>query len=362
MANLLDYVKTNGIYTFKEKPFTVADNVCLSMLAYIELEGIVPHPREAGSTYIADAHLAYRQSIHTQSCAREALFAEMAFSRRFGTAQLSNYTNEVNEHQEMQFAAVCVRLDDGTLYVAYRGTTSGLIGWKEDFNMTYAVVPAQKAAANYLRFVAKQEDIPLRVGGHSKGGNLAEYAAMMCADELSERVVAVYSNDGPGIFRDFVVKEKHALIRPKLIRIVPAFCVFGLLFETNSTYAIVCSNAEGVQQHDAMSWLIHGDDFVAAAELAPESVQIRSFLHAWIYEASIDQRRAFVTDFFAVLASEAYAGFFKGDELESQLTAIMRQLLRQSSRKTRVVIGKFVKNYLQTMRPVSTTILSRRSA
>lgn len=53
-----------------------------------------------------------------------------------------------------------------------------IVGWKEDFNMSFSeLVPAQTDATEYLEKVAKQYERKIRVGGHSKGGNLAVYAA-----------------------------------------------------------------------------------------------------------------------------------------------------------------------------------------
>ena len=75
--------------------------------------------------------------------------------------------------------------------VVFRGTDDTLIGWKEDFHMTYMDhVPAQKRAASYLHHVMKE--FPkgrFLVAGHSKGGNLATYACSYLPDSLFEQDV-----------------------------------------------------------------------------------------------------------------------------------------------------------------------------
>ena len=55
---------------------------------------------------------------------------------------------EDRSDQETQFAAVTFLRAESV--VAFRGTDTSLVGWKEDFNMSYLEsVPAQVRAAEY---------------------------------------------------------------------------------------------------------------------------------------------------------------------------------------------------------------------
>ena len=79
----------------------------------------------------------------------------------------------------MQFAAVSFLLPDGSVYAAYRGTDMTIVGWQEDFNMSFlSAVPAQVKAAEYAGAVA---GLPPAAPAHRrtlKGGNLAAWAAV----------------------------------------------------------------------------------------------------------------------------------------------------------------------------------------
>lgn len=84
---------------------------------------------------------------------------------------------------QQQFAAMTLQLAPDLRYVAFRGTDSTFLGWKEDLNMAFLYpVPAQQSAARYLDEVAKRVPGKLFVGGHSKGSNLAVYSAMNCSE------------------------------------------------------------------------------------------------------------------------------------------------------------------------------------
>ena len=63
---------------------------------------------------------------------------------RFGNARLCMYRDLLIPEQETQFAAMTFLLDDGSMFLAFRGTDNSLVGWKEDFNMTFQqTIPAQ---------------------------------------------------------------------------------------------------------------------------------------------------------------------------------------------------------------------------
>ena len=105
-----------------------------------------------------------------------------------------------------QFAALTIETGDGRLYLSFRGTDDTLAGWREDFELAcMPEVPAQKKALQYVEEVARQfPRKKLRLGGHSKGGNLAVYAGVFCPAAVQRRIAAVWSNDGPGFHTDLL--------------------------------------------------------------------------------------------------------------------------------------------------------------
>ena len=71
-------------------------------------------------------------------------------SSRFGDALLRDYVDVRDDERVMQFSAVTADLDNGETYVAFRGTDTTLVGWRENFVLSFAVTQAQRAAADYL--------------------------------------------------------------------------------------------------------------------------------------------------------------------------------------------------------------------
>ena len=101
---------------------------------------------------------------------------------------------------ETQFAALTVELSPGELFLSFRGTDNTLVGWKEDFNMSFVCpVPAQRLALDYVTKIAYRESDRLILGGHSKGGNLALYAACSLPEEQWAMIRRVFLLDGPGL-------------------------------------------------------------------------------------------------------------------------------------------------------------------
>ncbi|MBQ9317267.1 MAG: DUF2974 domain-containing protein, partial [Atopobiaceae bacterium] len=231
MANINDYLQWRGDISLEERSFNDADNVILSVLSYLDFTGIVPGERTGAGIGLA---LACRRLLeraggdvvpYVRSLAKiDSTFVElMADSRRFGSATLRSYVDVVDEARSLQFSAFQVDLPSGETYVAFRGTDSTLVGWREDFMLSFEVTEAQREAATYLERAlvrAAEQGRMVRVGGHSKGGNLAEYAAVCCPSELRERIVRVYSNDGPGMAPEVMRRDGREVLGDRLRRIV----------------------------------------------------------------------------------------------------------------------------------------------
>ena len=144
--------------------------------------------------------------------------------------KLTNYINKVDPIQEKQFSAITIIMQDKTIYVAYRGTDNTIVGWKEDFNMSFSkLVPAQTDAVNYLESVAKKYKNRIRVGGHSKGGNLAVYAAAFCNKHVKDKIINVYNNDGPGFCDEVVNSEQYKEIIDRVHTYIPQTSIIGRL-------------------------------------------------------------------------------------------------------------------------------------
>ena len=181
MTNMFDYLTWRGDLTFTQDPVNSVDALVFSTLSYIRYAGVLETDpngvmtlKDAAEELLA---LDVPESRYRSKTDLELLRAA-ADTLRFGSTRLCMYRDRLIPEQETQFAAMTFLLDDGTMFLAFRGTDYSLVGWKEDFNMSFQqVVPAQLLAEAYVREVGAEYFLPMRLGGHCKGGNLAVFAA-----------------------------------------------------------------------------------------------------------------------------------------------------------------------------------------
>ena len=232
----------------------------------------------------------------------QELYAAIGVNPRFACVRVDASDEHFSEEQQMQFAAVTMLLPGGTLAVAFRGTDDSLVGWKEDFNMAFRYpVPAQHAACEYVCAVARLWRGPMVLLGHSKGGNLAVYAAMNASDEVKDRVERIYSLDGPGFPESVVNSFEYASVSDRIVKIVPDSSVVGMVLETPERCMVVKSDVEGIMQHFAFSWQMHGGEFDKVEDVANSSVTFNKALNGWLSNLSKEQRERAVDALFAVL-------------------------------------------------------------
>ena len=307
MGNIMDYISWRGDLTFAQSPFNEVDNLILACFSYVNLDRIPAVTRQKG---IELKKLVKEfKKLHTmkeleadKSFIRLAPFMmfEMAESVRFGNCVIRNYVNEIVTEAEQQFSAVEIVLDDGTSYISFRGTDDTIIGWKEDFNLSTGVVPAQERAVEYMQRISDKAYGMLRVGGHSKGGNLAIYGSVMCKS-VHDKILEIYSNDGPGFSKEFQESPETAEMMPKIIRIIPEYSIIGTLLEHEKQPIIVASTSRGLLQHDGFSWEVQGPGLVRRDSLNKTALRFIEILHKWIDGMDTEQKRLLIEDLFATL-------------------------------------------------------------
>ena len=312
MGNIMDYISWRGDLSFEQSQFNEVDNLILACFSYVNLDGISAVTKQKG---IGLKKLTKEfMKLHTmkeleadKSFIRLAPFMmmEMAKSVRFGKCVVRNYVNDIVTEAEQQFAAMEIVLEDGTSYVSFRGTDDTIIGWKEDFNLSTGVVPAQKRAIEYLQKISEHTDGMLRVGGHSKGGNLAIYGSVMCKS-AHEKILEIYSNDGPGFSREFQELPETKEMMPKIIRIIPEYSIIGTLLEHEKEPVIVASSSKGLLQLAGFGWEVQGPALVRRDSLNKTALRFIEILHKWIDGMDMEQKRLLIEDLFATLQASGY--------------------------------------------------------
>lgn len=305
MSTIFDYLKEVTYDSIYDRPFKELDVLALTELTYLPFGHIVPQGDTTGiPVRLSDAmELIDRTTDFIVSNQHLQLVDELATSKRFKNIKLLNYVDEYDPDVQKQFAAMTYRLTLDVYLVIFRGTDDTLIGWKEDFHMTYMNhVPAQKRAVSYLQHVMKE--FPkgrFLVAGHSKGGNLATYACSYLPDHLFERVDTIYSYDAPGLNQAIIETEGYQRTSPKIRRFVPQGSIVGMMLEVPEPATIAKSRAfGGFAQHDAFTWEIKDHSFVTVSETSPDSQQTDLTLKQWVRETSADERKKFFDTFFGI--------------------------------------------------------------
>ena len=310
--NMLDYLDWRGDLSVKAAPLCEVDNLILAMLSFLDLRGIAEGKNIKESISLRDATAAYfaipKSRVHGTGALipkeLPTLFEKAAASARFGGMRLFRFSEIIDKESETQFAALSISVGDGSTYISFRGTDDTLIGWKEDFNMGFMdEVPAQRCALEYLCGSARAVRGGLRVGGHSKGGNLALFSAAHAPKKLQSRLLAVYNNDGPGFGRPLTDTDGYKAISGRILTLLPHFSVVGLLLEHDKKGKVVVSTAEGLLQHDPFSWQVQGREFLPAPGLSVESRKLERTIKAWVADMEPDERRQMVEAIYQVFTA-----------------------------------------------------------
>ena len=308
-TNLIDYLNWRGDLTLAQDPFNEVDSLLLSVLSYINFSRL-PELRSKSEADAVPIGSVCRQltaqdeqqglSIHDYI----PVMQQAAATERFRELRMLGYESIHDEALEMQFAAVSFLIPDGSVYLSYMGTDRTLVGWKEDCNMSFMdAVPAQLRAAAYAGEIAAGCPARmLRLGGHSKGGNLAVWAACHLPEALQPRLLAAYNNDGPGFCTDLLSSQAYRAVEDRVLTIIPESSIIGVLLEHEDDYEVIASSNHAVMQHEALSWQVMGNRFVRLAKRSQMGKVSDGALRDWLNAMSPEERQSFIDALFQVLS------------------------------------------------------------
>lgn len=291
MATVFDYIDKYK-EPFLKKEFNEIDNLIFSRFVYIKFDGILQknerlYLHELYKKYMLEEPLFFDKDAIT-------LFEKMAYSPRYKDLVIGNYESITCSKTEEQFAAITIYLPDESMYVAFRGTDSSLVGIKEDFNMTYMVhIPSQKDSVKYLMDVSKNNDYKIRVGGHSKGGNLAMYASIFCDKECRDKIIGIYNIDGPGFFNEILDSNEYREILDRTFTYVPQTSIIGMLLYHREECIVVKSRKSLIMQHDVLSWEVSDDKLTRLNSVNKKSKYIDDVMSSLLLLPDEDKKRFF---------------------------------------------------------------------
>lgn len=307
MSNILDYLAWRGDLSFYQDPFNSIDALILSCLSYVNFTGVVP-AKGNGLITIEEASEKFFTIHSPEELAQDKSFIRfapdllraMAKTDRFKNSYLLNFVDDTDISRGIQFAAVEIDLPDETSFISFRGTDDTVVGWKEDFNLSFMTVPSEMEAVRYLRSVTAGRQDKICMGGHSKGGHLAIFAATTADPAIASRIVHVYSFDGPGFNHEAMESELFRNVQPRITKVIPETSIIGRLLE-NSTEPIVVKSSElGIMQHDPLSWQIEGKEFETCMSTDKISDTFDETMTIWLGDMTFEDRKVFVDELFSV--------------------------------------------------------------
>lgn len=342
MNNIVSYMQENQ-QTFAELAFNPVDSLVLSTLAYLNFEAselVSPSSPEPVRLHDVIA-LTNKDALTCGSWLEDVndthpFLQALAASRRYRDVRLFFYVNERSRAVEKQFSATTFTLSDYTgdteqySFLAFRGTDGSFAGWKEDFNLCFkSVIPSQCAAVAYVSGVASAVQGPLILTGHSKGGNLAEFAALVADEHAYERIEGVYNHDGPSFLDNPSPRIEDAHFGALLHKTVPESSAFGMILERRTDYRVVRSSALSVFQHEPFSWLVEGSDFVYQDQLNPSARFFDDALDTWLRGRSSEERERFIETIYELFVSTEALTW---GEFQTKMLMNTRQMIGQGSR------------------------------
>ena len=328
VETVFDYLRWRGDLTFAQDAFNEVDNLILCIITYLNFRRFDALRSRDPNDAVTLGEIVSRMTPEDEQQGLSPndyipLMQAAADSVRFGSVRMFGYETVRDEEREMQLDALSFLVPDGTLFCAFMGTDRSLVGWKENLNLSFMdAVPAQVGATEYVTDMASHcPDRLLRIGGHSKGGNLAAYAAMHIPEELQAKLLDAYNNDGPGFRKSVTDTAEYRRIANKLHTYIPAASIVGMLLEHTEDYAVVASSSRAVMQHEPLTWGVLGSRFIRLESRSEMAKMSDDVLREWTASLSLQEREEFSSALFDM--------FTQGGKLRSLEEVQQKDLLRR---------------------------------
>lgn len=351
MAVLSDYIKWRGDLEFWQDGFNEFDNLVFSAISYVMMDEIfntsdckVLSLRLISDSYFSREYDPKKYGINSVLNNTPEILRQAAACKRYDNVLIRNYVSTVDTSRTLQFAAMEFLIPDGTSFIAFRGTDDTIVGWKEDFMMSVSETEAERDSVAYLNLVASCSSRNLRIGGHSKGGHLAVYAAAFCDEKIKDRILRVYSNDGPGFTSDFIKDKRTKSIQNKVLRILPVESIVGMLMEPVGKSIIVKSTAKGFAQHDLLSWCIDGMQFEKVSKISKGSAIFDKAITDWLGSFDDSERSTFVEELFSVLEASGMNTLTEIQDNRARTIPAMSRQFKTLSPQTKDKVNEVIKN------------------
>lgn len=310
MNNVFGYIDEQSDSSFSERPLCEIDALVFAWLSYFEIEKLDNLGLSCIGLSLEELAAAAEENLGAfrKPNKREKLIStitgawmlkQVSDKARFKDVRIGGFRTVTDHENGIQFSATSYILDTGVEIVGFRGTDTSVAGWKEDCMMTFdQIIPSHKFALQFLN--ERSASRPIMLAGHSKGGNLAIYAASECRSELVPLISDIYNFDGPGFSFDIGSTANYNEVKECIHSYVPGSSVFGMLLDHMDDYAVVSSMNAGLLQHYAFYWKIEGCSFVLQKKRNFSSRSMDAAFNQWLDNLSLEDRKIIVEAIFSV--------------------------------------------------------------
>ena len=355
MSNINDYLLWRGDIELRPKyGFNEVDSMIMARFSYLRFDKIKMEEKETIETISAKMKdLKNDEFLYNGD---KDLITNLGQSMRFKNMKVTDFILTNEKEIEKQFGAVTIHLSDKEIYISFIGTDSTVYGWKEDFNMAFMEsVPCQVSGKEYVEKIAeKYPNKKIRIGGHSKGGNVAIYSALTVSKEIQDRIIKVYNYDGPGFNKEIINKYKTSGVLRKIETYLPQDSMIGRIMTHEEKCTISYSIEKGIYQHDIYSWQVLGKELLKSENLTDSSELFNKSLTEWLETTTNDQRKVFFDGIFEAIYSTDANRF---SDIQNNLSENMAKIYKsykeipEEDRKTITnMIKLFVKDYFNNVK------------
>jgi hypothetical protein len=355
MKTLLDYVEENGTKSFEEKPYNEIDSLVLGIISYLDLGGIIPKDKNKVTMNYA-INKFFKRHVNDEKAKYRGTGLKSAYniictlrkSIRYKDLLLYNYDYQF--HDDLQFSALCIDIDNKTTFISFEGTDDLVSGWREDCEAAYMFpTNSQQLAIDYVnKHIEIFSNRKYIIGGHSKGGNLALVAGMYANILAKMKIIKIYSFDGPGLRKMELDSYQYKSVRKRFEHIIPEYSIVGLFMRNDGNYRVVKSVKKGLLAHDANNWVVDEDSLVAG-KLDYNSINLDKELKKWLDQYSLEERKEFVDQIFDIFDRLGIKDFC---EVKANMIPKMIKIigsLPSLDKKARKMMGLLLKSIFQSI-------------
>ena len=344
MANIFEYIKEKGNLTLNQEKFNEIDNLIFSRFSYLPFESIELDEKETFESLYKKLKKIKIDEFNMEQ--DKELIELVGTCNRYKNLIVTDYYFSRDEKKEKQFVAITIHLGNGELYVSYGGTDNTLVGWKEDFNLSFMThIPSQIEAIKYIRKIYAKYNDKMRLGGHSKGGNLAVYAGVFCTKRIQDRIIDITNFDGPGFDETVIENEKYKRILNKINTYIPQSSIIGRLLEHEEQYIIVRSTQISVMQHDIFSWVVNGLELEKLDKVTNGSDMINETVRNWLKSTGLKQREQFINIMYEIVTKTKAKTFKEFTASWTKNIGIILKSYKEISSEDKKIIGQMILNF-----------------